>query len=211
MIIYPKSFKHLKRMVKKSKKDLQRTVFKHLVIEPKVIFDIGANIGAYSYLFSKQYPNSNIYSFEPVVDNFNNLVKNMEHSNIKNVTPYNYGFYKECAELELGVPIIDEKDSRGGTYRFVDTQEELTNKVLSKFMVLDEYVSENNITEIDILKLDVEGAEKDVFKGGKNALKITKMLHIELWHDHLDMIDYLESSNFKLVGRYRQNRLFERK
>lgn len=210
MVVYPK-YKWSDRVAYVSKRDLKRTVFKYCEYRPKVIFDVGANIGVYSFLLSKKYPYAKIYSFEPVLENFNNLVKNIEANNLKNVIPYNFGFYKEEKIMELGIPVSDEKDPRGkGNFRIFDYKEELINKVSVKLKVLDDFVSQNNITEIDILKIDVEGAERNIFDGGIDTLKITKMLHIELWKEHRDMVGFLENLNFKFIKHNRQNYLFIR-
>jgi FkbM family methyltransferase len=212
MIVYP-SYEWSKRMVHKSNKDLKRTVFKYCKYNPKVIFDVGANIGVYSFLFSMRYKDAKIYSFEPVVENFNYLVQNIEANNLKNVIPYNFGFYKEEKIMELGVPVYDKDDPRGGTYTLF-SQGELTNKVVAKFKILDDFILQNNITEIDILKVDVEGSERNMFERGINALKITKMLHIEFWKqnkEHKDiMINFLEKLGFKSIRRNHQNFLFKK-
>ncbi len=208
MIFYPKEYKNYKRIVYVFKKDLKRTVFKYCKHKPKVIFDIGANIGVYSFLLSNQYKDAKIYSFEPIVNNFNNLKKNIKENNLKNVTPYNFGFYKEEKFMELGVPMSDVEDPRGGTYTFFHPREELTNKVFAKFEILDDFVSQNKIEEIDILKVDVEGSEKYMFERGINTLKITKMLHIEFWKEHRDMVGFFENLGFKFIKHNRQNYLF---
>ena len=67
------------------------------IFEPRVIFDIGANIGATSVFFALNYPKAKIFSFEPTSMNFNLLKKNVK--NLKNVIAFNRGvFDKDVTE-----------------------------------------------------------------------------------------------------------------
>ena len=59
-------------------------------ISPKVICDVGANIGATSVFFALNYPNSSIFSFEPTSINFNLLKKNIK--GFLNINAYQFGF-----------------------------------------------------------------------------------------------------------------------
>ena len=61
-------------------------------LKPKLILDVGANIGATSVFFAMNYPSARIYSFEPTVMNFSLLKKNTSH--FQNVTVYNWGAYE---------------------------------------------------------------------------------------------------------------------
>ena len=62
-------------------------------ISPKVICDVGANIGATSVYFALNYPNSSIFSFEPTSINFNLLKKNIK--GFLNINAYQFGVYNE--------------------------------------------------------------------------------------------------------------------
>lgn len=48
--------------------------------QPRIIFDIGANIGAASVYLSRKYPDVEVYAFEPVPDNFELLKKTWRHT-----------------------------------------------------------------------------------------------------------------------------------
>ena len=58
-------------------------------INPKVIFDIGGNIGITSIYLASLFPDAKIYTFEPLSENFEILQKNIK--NYKNIRAFNYG------------------------------------------------------------------------------------------------------------------------
>jgi len=191
-----------------AKKELKRTVFSYCDFSSEIIFDIGANVGAYSLNMAIKYKNAKIYSFEPVPHNFDNLKKNMETNNCKNVNVFNFGFYEEKKIIELGIPKEDSKSKRENeTYRIFN-KAGLVDKVECRFEVLDDFILREKIKKIDILKIDTEGAERYIFKKGLNALSITKMMYVEILEENADLIDFFKSLNFRLIKIRRSNFLF---
>ena len=65
------------------------------------IIDIGGHIGLFSLLVSQKSKCANIYSFEPIKDNFDMLKTNLELNNIKNVFPFNLAVSKNSDEINL--------------------------------------------------------------------------------------------------------------
>ena len=56
-----------------------------LVTQPKIVVDIGANIGAFAAYIKTKYPSTKIYCYEPDPENFNNLTKNIQENNFKDI------------------------------------------------------------------------------------------------------------------------------
>lgn len=79
-------------------------------INPKVIFDIGANIGITSIYLAKTYPEATIYSFEPLKDNFDILSRNA--SQFENIKVYNLGLGKKNGSFKIYMS--DDKNNYGG-------------------------------------------------------------------------------------------------
>ncbi len=132
-----------------------------------VIFDIGANIGWYSINLYKNLDKAKIYSFEPVPNIFNTLKRNFELNDIDCSGLFNIGFYSENTELKMNYyPEWEGASSISNNIENMQPQ-----VVCCSLIKLDDFVSDNNITKIDFIKCDVEGAELHVFKGAERTLR----------------------------------------
>lgn len=138
---------------------------------PKIIFDVGANVGVYSVLLSQLYPNSEIYSFEPVPENFQALQQNLELNECHNVKTFNFGFWSEKTQLTLGIP--NGRDiANTGLYSVYHSKEQETVKC--EFENLDVWCRENLYP--DFMKIDAEGAESEIFRHAPTTLFKLKYL-----------------------------------
>lgn len=156
--------------------------------------DVGSNIGFISlYASGLVGGNGIVYSFEPFSETFSILKKNIELNRIKNIHIYN-----EAIGSKRGVAKIysNLNGNRGGA-----TMMEIKNSKLSgtdvNVQALDQFVSSNRILKICLLKVDVEGWELKVLKGGNRLLSTTDAPII--------CIEYSERhpiQNDKLVGIY---------
>lgn len=144
-------------------------------IKPQFIVDAGANVGYSSLYFHKKYPAATIIAIEPETQNFNVLVKNTK--NISNIKCMKRGLWSCKTKLNIfnknsGEWSYRTKQSKPGERHDVDT---ITVKEL-----LD--ISKNRI--IDILKIDIEGAEKEIFSKNCEWLSRVNVIIIEL-HDNI--------------------------
>ena len=73
-----------------------------------VVFDVGANIGIYSLGFSK-INNVTVYSFEPFVESYQFLSKNISFNNVKNIKAFNFGLTDKKQKLTMGSPLRKSK------------------------------------------------------------------------------------------------------
>lgn len=153
---------------------------KCFIKEKDVIFDIGANIGWYTLLFSKWYSQSQIYSFEPVPTSYEFLIKNVQLNNSsKNIHLYNLGMSNFCG-LEKFY-FCPEGSVIASTKNLVDSK--LAKLVKCNVITLDDFVINNKITKMDFLKCDVEGGELLVLKAGLSAInRFLPIIFIELYH-----------------------------
>lgn len=143
-----------------------------------VIFDVGANVGKYTILLNEVFrENSYILSFEPSKKTFNKLVINTNH--IKNTNLFNFGFGNENKFLTLYYNqeesgLASVYDRRLDHFNIkMDLKEEIEIKTI------DSFCEENNITQINFLKLDVEGHELSVLNGAGKMLKKHKIDFIQ--------------------------------
>jgi len=144
--------------------------------EPVFIVDGGANIGLTSIFFANKYPAARIVSIEPEINNFRLLQKNA--SRYTNIIPLNKAIWHKNNTIQI-------KDhgwgSRGFVIEELDNPGDASIQAVSIAGLLKEY----DVETIDILKLDIEGSEKEVFESGyQDWLPSVKCLMIEL-HDRM--------------------------
>lgn len=148
----------------------------NLNFTPEIIIDCGANIGLTSIFFKNKYPGATIIAIEPEKNNFAILNKNLASYN--NIILYNNGIWDKQTNLKI-------EDAGYGNWGFIvhETSEENQNTI--KAISLNDIVKDNKLERIDILKIDIEGSEKEVFGAEYDYwLSKTKVLIIEL-HDRL--------------------------
>ncbi|MGM0579167.1 MAG: FkbM family methyltransferase [Bacteroidota bacterium] len=181
------------------------TILKKLAkFNPSVVIDGGANIGGYSRILTKVLPNTKIHSFEPVKNTFLKLKENVGH--IENITLHNKGLYKKNCVKEINIFPSNTHSSlidiEGLSYESTGKQEiELING--------DDFLNENNINEVDFLKLDIEGAEYDAIVGFEEHISAGKIKVIQFEYGYInitskklliDFYNYFESKGY-LLGK----------
>lgn len=132
-----------------------------------VIFDVGANVGYYSVLFSRLALEGRIYAFEPTATS-DMLRANVRHNQCANV---------HVEEVALGSKTGNVED---GIYRIWGDSPE---RKVYPFYRLDDYVRNNNITKLDCIKIDVDSFDFEVLLGARETLKTLKpVIVVELNH-----------------------------
>ena len=154
-------------------------LFKVLAANSETILDIGANIGCTAILFGELA--QNVYAFEPSPTTFSFLEKNILKSGRKNVTPQNIGLGAEFLETTLTF----SPSNRSGGFVSNKTQVEARH-VTEKITIrkLDEWANSLDLqSNIDFIKIDVEGFEGDVLRGAREMLSANKpVVVLELNH-----------------------------
>ena len=132
-------------------------------ISGDVFIDIGANIGIVSIYASSIF--KNVYSFEPEQTNHGYLKENINLNNIKNIKVFNMCVSDISGHVTLNVR--DQFAHHGITSSHAST---IKSRVEVVSVTLDEFLLEHDISKVDVLKVDVEGAEWLVLKGAQNSL-----------------------------------------
>lgn len=159
----------------------------------KIFFDIGAHYGFYTLLASKLIQNGSIHSFEPTPGTFEILKKNTKEKN--NIFINKLALFSQTGFFDFFVhPVFAGsntlyKDIRPGEY-------DLNNpKYLIKVptTTIDNYCSSKNIFP-DVIKIDVEGGEYNVFLGGINTLKkANPIISMEIFYKPLNNTSHLKA------------------
>jgi FkbM family methyltransferase len=141
--------------------------FSNLIKNGDIILDIGANIGAFSLLGSKATgEKGQIYAFEPSKNTFDALNKNIKLNNLKNVFPQQIALSDSEGFIHLGAV---ENDA----LNFIDINKNDSSGEKVRMTTLDKWLKDNNLGKIDLIKIDIEGAELLCFKGAINMLTTT--------------------------------------
>jgi len=131
-----------------------------------VIIDCGVNIGLSILYFKKKYPTSKIIAFEPNPNVFSILRLNMEQNQIRGVELYNYCLSDSEGEIEFYI------NENLGTMEGSVLEERGGNKKLKvKAVRLSTYIKE----EVDLVKMDIEGAEISVLNDLKKNDKLNSV------------------------------------
>lgn len=161
---------------------------------PRSILDLGANIGIASIDFALRYPQASIIALEPVAANFQLLQKNI--SDFPNIRALNVavGSQNERAALRGAGQSFQTQPVSPATRR--SGREEITVRDLNGLL------QELGVAQIDLIKIDVEGAEYAVLTSlNPDVLRGVRWIVGEL-HGERDfaLLDYL-STWFEIDGR----------
>ena len=178
---------------------------------PKVIFDIGAYKGDWTKMCLKIYPKSKYFLFEPQ-DYLSKFLNSFQNRNII----YENILFGDQNNKE--VKFYQFKTS-SSVLKFGENIPSLKKRTRS----LDNYIKENKIEAIDILKVDVQGYELNVLKGAISSLGMIEILIIEVSFLEIyeksplasRIIKFLDENNFQIFDvvdfKYRplDNNLFQ--
>lgn len=140
--------------------------------EPKYILDAGANIGLTSIFWANQFPNAIIISLEPEIGNYNALLKNTEQ--YPNIKPMNVALWNK----DTFIKIIDK-----GMGEWAFTVEETQNADDIPAMCIESLCKQNAIQNFDVVKMDIEGSEKEVFESNDSNWYLQTEVVIVETHD----------------------------
>lgn len=165
-----------------------------------IIIDCGANMGLSVLYFSKNYPNAKIFAFEPDATVLPFLEKNIESYGLKNVVLDPKAVWNEVTELTFYTD-----NGLGGR---VGLEYENQKPVLVSTIRLKDLLHQ----EVDMLKIDIEGAEYKVLKDCEELLPNVKNVFLE-YHSFYDETQHLDEilNIFKRQGfRYHLRQSFSR-
>lgn len=119
------------------------------------VIDVGAHIGLFTLYASQSCKIGNIYSYEPVKENFEILKENMNINNLKNVKIFNLAVSNSNSTITLFM-----NNDESGHSMFSESSENIIVKSTSLMKIFDD----NKIKECNFLKLDCEGAEYEIIE-----------------------------------------------
>jgi FkbM family methyltransferase len=145
------------------------------IMKPGMTFvDVGAHVGYYSLLAARQVgPQGKVYAFEPEPVNYSLLIKNVELNGYSNVSAKPKAVSGSVGSTALHISALDS--GRNSVYRHGLPEQ---GSVQVDTTTLDAFFEAKSWPKIDLIKMDVEGAEQDVLNGMIQLLKKTENLKI---------------------------------
>lgn len=170
------------------------------------IIDIGANIGYTILNFAKSVESAGrVFGFEPDPINFERCRHNTAQNNFTNIYLFQCGLGDSAGSFLLHVP---SPQNRGGN-RIIDRKTKAETNII-EVTTLDDFIRQKQVSKIDLIKIDTEGYELKILRGGESILKKLKpKLFIEVddnnlksqGHSALLMIDFINSLGYNNVIR----------
>jgi len=171
--------------------------------EKITVFDVGANLGKYAVELANVFSDKCIiYSFEPSLETYNAMVKNVESNN--KIIPCNFGF----GETETSLKLYTDR-SQSGSASIYKRKLDHFNIEMSKheevsISTIDNFCLKNNIEKIHFLKLDIEGNEYNALLGAEKKLKEKKInfIQFEFGGCNIDSRTYFQDFWYLLKDDY---------
>lgn len=172
-------------------------LIKHLKLKPKVILDIGANDGKESRQLASHYKNATVYSFEPT--------RRVERNGFKNIKVIK----KVVSNVDGKVDFYKHSNSKlSGMYP--SDYFKSADKVTLPSTKISTWAKLNNVKKIDLVWMDVQQAELEVFKGFGDLLKNVGVIYTEVCYEpyynggalYDEIYSFLINQGFMLVRNY---------
>lgn len=163
----------------------------------KVVLDIGANVGATTVFFSEMYPAAKIHSFEPIPGNLEILKMNAaSRGRPGSIDCHLLALSDHDGELQM---IHSPGANSHGGWSFYQRGAEGTEEKLSvPVRKSGDFVRELGLDRIDVIKIDTEGAEKEILHGlTPEQLASVQYIVGELHGERdFELLDWLEQRGF---------------
>ncbi|WP_027348867.1 FkbM family methyltransferase [Halotalea alkalilenta] len=164
-------------------------------IDCPVVLDIGANIGNHTLVFS--IGAEKVYAFEAAPSIYKLLEKNVADNGVTNVFISNVALSDSSREAKIFV----QMDGNLGGSRL--SKEESNNYAEERTFLIrgDDFVHAHAIENIDLMKIDVEGHEKQVLEGLKESIEVNRPIIImEYLNPQDDLLDGLKLERYELFA-----------
>ncbi|MBL0884021.1 MAG: FkbM family methyltransferase [Chitinophagaceae bacterium] len=177
--------------------------------EKPIVVDIGANAGFFDFILLSKLPNAQIFAFEPMPANIERLKKTVSQNQWLEKCIFLYQMaVTGKQQSHLDIYMEDTNDNQVVASIFSGFNKSNTKAIRVESISLTEIFVKNNITSIDLLKMDCEGSEYDIlYNTTPDLIQKIKRMVIEV-HDIDDQKNnlvsfkkYLEQLGFSVTSQ----------
>lgn len=194
-------------LMQKSYENIEFYHMGKLLKEGDVFIDVGANIGLYTITASKLVGETGkVLAFDPSEREFELLEKNVRHNRCKNVEIFKVALSNITGYANLFVS--GQSNTGVNTLMEVFTRKVVLERIDKvKTYKLDDFLLSKDIQKITIIKVDIEGGERNFLEGAKETLKkfkpvlMVEISRLNITHkgsNDFDVFKLLESMNYKV-------------
>ncbi|MEO9532808.1 MAG: FkbM family methyltransferase [Crocinitomicaceae bacterium] len=166
---------------------IKKELSKHLNTDTPVFFDVGANLGDYTSLLAESFPQSQLFSFEPNPNTFEQLEKRCDSV----AKLFNIGIGEQAGNLELFFDASNKTSVQATSDKkileVIAKAEDITSVNIS-IDTLDQFCEAHKIEFIHLLKIDTEGFELEALTGAKNLLSQNKIGVIQFEFNEINIV-----------------------
>lgn len=207
-ILNPWDRPYRNNLVKRACDDDVFAVYSRVLRPGDIVFDVGAHIGRYSVFASRRVGGSGrVFAFEPVKENYWMLRTTIALNQCDNIVAVNtaLGNFVGVRTMNLFEKGFSSWSTFGRPQMTTPDGRALapTRKEEVALTTLDRFCEENSIDWIDLLKVDVEGFEVDVFKGSERMLeaKAIDLICFEVSQQPLQAAGASVRDLFEILGK----------
>lgn len=178
-------------------------IYSHLQISDlDTVLDIGANVGLFTLYMLKRKAKT-IHSFEPTIKAFTQLYNTLQNN--KNVHLHKKAIFNTSGKMKI--KSVEDNSTISG---FIDDVHPYTNDKMSEeevdVVTLNDFLKSENLNQIDLIKIDIEGAEHEVIAGlsDEEILKSKRYLIEYHWghkRNPMNIVNRFIKLNYKVINK----------
>jgi len=180
------------------------------LLKPQMVFaDIGANQGEFTVYAAKRLHAGKVLAFEPIDSSYERLIQNVGLNNFRNVLAYKLALSDKARHVEMFTSLDRElhHSFHEGLATMFPSSYRSTKVGVVRTEVFDKVFAEAELGRLDVMKVDVEGAELPALRGAYITLeKYKPVILMEVNEETFnaagyttnDVVDFLEHLNYTI-------------